>query len=72
MLLDITSWAFATDGTPIALSYFGILPEGVFGMLSIDFVGSDIATPLPAALPLFAGGLGVIAAMARRRRKPAA
>ena len=27
------------------------------------------ATPLPAALPLFAGGLGVIAWLARRRKR---
>jgi hypothetical protein len=31
-----------------------------------------VATPLPAALPLFAGGLGVIGLVARRRKRKAA
>lgn len=69
-LFDITKWAFATDGTPIALSYYGELPPNVQGTLSIDFV-SATATPLPGALPLFAGGLGVIATVTWRRRKRA-
>ena len=60
-LFDITTWSFATDGTPIALSFFGIAQPGVQGTLSVDFVDT---TPLPGALPLFAGGLGVIATMA--------
>ena len=33
---------------------------------------SIAATPLPAALPLFAGGLGVIGLLARRRKRKAA
>jgi hypothetical protein len=33
---------------------------------------TDTATPLPAALPLFAGGLGVIGLLARRRKRKAA
>ena len=67
-MFEITKWSFATDGTPIALSYFNMLPEGVQGTLSVDFVDT---TPLPGALPLFAGGLGVIATLTWRRRKPA-
>ncbi len=31
--------------------------------------GGDTATPLPAALPLFAGGLGVFGLLARRRKR---
>jgi hypothetical protein len=43
-----------------------------FGDLYI-FAGGPImaATPLPAALPLFAGGLGVLGFLARRRKKKA-
>lgn len=67
-MFEITKWSFATDGTPIALSYFNMLPEGVQGTLSVDFVDT---TPLPGTLPLFAGGLGVIATLTWRRRKSA-
>ncbi len=35
----------------------------------ISVTGVNNATPLPAALPLFAGGLGVMGLLARRRRK---
>jgi hypothetical protein len=40
--------------------------------LSIDFVSSAVATPLPAALPLFATGLAAVAFGARRRKRKAA
>ena len=35
----------------------------------IDEVSAAAATPLPAALPLFAGGLGVIGLLARRKKR---
>ena len=35
----------------------------------VDFDIAPTATPLPAALPLFAGGLGVIGLFARRRKQ---
>jgi hypothetical protein len=39
---------------------------------SIDFGLSTITTPPPAALPLFAGGLGAIGLLGwRRKKKPA-
>jgi hypothetical protein len=65
-LFDITKWSFAVDGTPIALSYFAELSPGVQGTLSIDFVSN---TPVPAALPLFASGLGVIGFLTKRRKR---
>jgi hypothetical protein len=37
-----------------------------------NFTVEATATPLPAALPLFAGGLGVIGLLARRRKRKAA
>jgi hypothetical protein len=71
-MFDITQWAFATDGTPIALSYYAQLASGVHGTLSVDFV-STAATPLPAALPLFASGCGALGLVAwRKKRKVAA
>ncbi len=65
---------------PVALfRVINSLPEtGAFQDIGVLFglaadtllVQSDVeTTPLPAALPLFAGGLGVIGLMARRRKK---
>jgi hypothetical protein len=66
-MFDITKWAFATDGTPISLSYFAMLSPGVQGTLSVNF-----ATPLPAALPLFASGCGALGLLAWRRKRKVA
>ena len=41
------------------------------GFLNLDLVSVN-QTPLPAALPLFAGGLGVMGLLARRRKRKAA
>ncbi len=35
----------------------------------IDNISAIASTPLPAALPLFAGGLGVMGWLARRRKR---
>jgi hypothetical protein len=39
---------------------------GSFNIPEIEFVA---ATPLPAALPFFAGGLGVVGWLSRRRKR---
>jgi hypothetical protein len=58
--LSITG-ILGTNGLPLS-----------FGDLNIFADGSiTAATPLPAALPLFAGGLGVLGFLARRRKKKA-
>ena len=72
-IFDITKWAFATDGTPIALSYYAELASGVQGTLSVNFTPTVAATPLPAALPLLTTGFGALGLLAwRRKRKVAA
>jgi hypothetical protein len=38
----------------------------------ISFDNASVTTPLPAALPLFAGGLGVLGLLARRRKQKSA
>jgi hypothetical protein len=43
-----------------------VCPEAVFGSLT-----ASAATPLPASLPLFAGGLGAMALLRRLRRRSA-
>jgi hypothetical protein len=49
-------------------------PDGLLDSVDEYVVAGTGATPLPAALPLFASGLGVTALLARRRKrkKPAA
>ena len=58
-------WAGAPSSTDFIL--FGWLSPPNFPTLDVEL--SAAATPLPAALPLFAGGLGVIGLLALRRKK---
>jgi len=39
------------------------------GQAAFEFGFNNTATPLPAALPLFAGGLGVVGLLARRKKR---
>lgn len=56
-------YAFFDDG--------GAGPDKDWDDMVIRITATDIPTPLPAALPLFAGGLGLLGFVARRRRKSA-
>jgi hypothetical protein len=61
------------DSPALALLYSIVLPDGVGNDLPPGFGGSPVATPLPAALPLFASGLGALGLLGwRRKRKNAA
>ena len=52
----------------IAINIPLIVTDNSIGLDNISFAA---ATPLPAALPLFAGGLGMIGLLARRRKRKA-
>jgi hypothetical protein len=66
------SYTFTATSTAETLSFlaYGNLPVPPFVL--VDGVTFTQATPLPAALPLFAAGLGLFGAVARRRRMAAA
>jgi hypothetical protein len=57
---------FFLDPSLVALGYSIITSPGIGNSLV-----SDSATPLPAALPLFASGFGVIGPMMWRRKRKA-
>ncbi len=63
--LDLTGtvFTFAEDGVNDPQFYVSGLAYDVTG------VGTQSNTPLPAALPLFAGGLGFVSILARRRKQ---
>jgi hypothetical protein len=67
-------WTAATlVGSPFSQWNTENNPSGAFLALTgnLVFPVAADATPLPAALPLFAGGLGVIGLLARRRKQKA-
>lgn len=71
-----TSGAFTLVTAPaLLLASNTLVFQGLFtnpdSTVFIDEVNAAAATPLPAALPLFAGGLGIIGLLARRRKRNA-
>jgi hypothetical protein len=67
-----TDYSFSVEATsPSSLLTFAVGND--LGQFLLDDVSvvrqSESVTPLPAALPLFAGGLGVVGLLARRRKR---
>ena len=58
---------FAGDEIQFGLMFFGGNPGGTIYWDNLSFTLNQ--TPLPTALPLFAGGLGVMALLARLRKR---
>ena len=66
--IDIFSF-FAPNSTNVTVgNNFGESAPGGFGVGTFAIT----ATPLPAALPMFAGGLGLVGMMARRKKRKTA
>ena len=64
--------SFSVDFARIGLGQGGNdgVPYNYF-VDDLSITTADATTPLPAALPLFAGGLGVMGLLARRRKRKA-
>jgi hypothetical protein len=72
-LLGSNNWEtetllFTATGPFTVISLTGASGDKYIGLDNVNVTAVG-ATPLPAALPLFAGGLGVIGLLARRRRR---
>jgi uncharacterized protein DUF642 len=67
---ETESVLFTAGSLSTVISLIGNQGNNYIGLdnVSVNFVSSS-ATPIPAALPLFAGGLGLIGLVARRRKK---
>jgi hypothetical protein len=77
--LDYNGFAFSISGDEINIGYdinsdtYGIVNErDTIGDNGGSFTVNPISTtPLPAALPMFAGGLGMVGFLARRKKQKA-
>ena len=62
------------NGSPGSYTYFNNYDSSPYSSGPITFAVDDLgpaATPLPATLPLFAGGLGMVGWLTRRRKRNA-
>jgi hypothetical protein len=78
-VLNLQLNSLPTDANPTSLGFSSLLQAPLFGS-NWDYIGTFqsgtisldtpvSATPLPATLPLFAGGLAFVGYLARRRKK---
>jgi hypothetical protein len=69
----VTSFPNSTGDTGSPCLNFSVANEGGLGVMDQSFSAADItATPIPAALPLFATGLGGLGLIGWRRKRKAA
>jgi hypothetical protein len=71
IVIDVLPYTLQITGNAEQLysTYTG--PISVSGELVLDLPDGVTVTPLPATLPLFAGGLGILSLIARRRKRTA-
>jgi len=69
---SVTDWVSFGDGTTLAVTFYNYQDWTLYPDISFNLDPTG-ATPLPAALPLFASGLGAMGLLGwRRKRKNAA
>ena len=72
---SIATEGFAAAGNLVSIAFLGPALGGTtfdFAIDNVTFNQPLTTTPLPAGLPLFAGGLALVGLLARRRRQRAA
>jgi hypothetical protein len=71
-IASVTDLVTLLNGTTFDVNFFDAQDWNITPEVSFTSLDPATATPLPAALPLFAGGLGVLGFAGFRRRKRAA
>lgn len=64
---------FTATSTSTLISFQGLSGDQYIGLDDVSLTDNGVsATPLPAALPMFAGGLGLVGFLARRKKRKTA
>ena len=67
------SFTFTATGSSTTIGFFnGDATGSLNGLDNVRISDLAVATPLPAALPMFASGVGLVGLLARRRKRKAA